>query len=266
MIELNNTKITLSIAHLASFSTILKNAASENNRSGKASVKIGQSNESATIVAVNDIIEVSDRAGLGLSNSANRVLSQMKKVRGDNSSLSIEDAMHLAELCQHLVYAFHDKLDERRLFSIETRHAIYISPNYTFGEGVDSIFPEIIPEISEAAKCRALARWTACVMHLMRILEIGLERLAEHCGINDSLNWNDTLNRIESSLRKVRRTTDGVEEEQWAAEAGTHLRFLKNAYRNHAMHPRERYDEERAVEIFDNTRSFMRHLSKKLAE
>lgn len=31
------------------------------------------------------------------------------------------------------------------------------------------------------------------------------------------------------------------------------------------MHPLERYDEERAVQIFENTRSFMQHLAGKLA-
>ncbi len=32
------------------------------------------------------------------------------------------------------------------------------------------------------------------------------------------------------------------------------------------MHPRQTYDEDRAVAIFDNARSFMQHISEKLSE
>lgn len=36
----------------------------------------------------------------------------------------------------------------------------------------------------------------------------------------------------------------GKDAEQWAAKAGTHFRFLKNAHRKHAMHRHQEYDEE----------------------
>jgi hypothetical protein len=74
------------------------------------------------------------------------------------------------------------------------------------------------------------------------------------------------LNQIEVKTREVGKRTHGPVAEQWAAEAATHLRFIKNAWRNHAMHPRQVYDEERAVAIFENSRSFMQHLSENLTE
>ena len=41
-----------------------------------------------------------------------------------------------------------------------------------FGNFVEDHFPSASPEISEAGKCFALARYSATVFHLMRVLEI----------------------------------------------------------------------------------------------
>jgi hypothetical protein len=80
----------------------------------------------------------------------------------------------------------------------------------------------------------------------MRVLEAGLEALARQVGVTPGENWISVLNAIESKLREVRRKTEGPEQEQWAAEAGVHLRFIRNAWRNHAMHPLERHYRQRA--------------------
>ncbi len=77
--------------------------------------------------------------------------------------------------------------------------------------------------------------------------------------IGKQRDLNKTLNEIEAKTREVGRRSQGAEAEQWAAEAATHLRFVKNAWRNQAMHPRHTYDEERAVTIFESARSFMQH-------
>ena len=61
-------------------------------------------------------------------------------------------------------------------------------------------------------------------MHLMRVLESGLDALAKHLDVPSGENWNSVLGAIEGKLREVRRKIDGRDEEQWAAEAGVHLR------------------------------------------
>lgn len=165
-----------------------------------------------------------------------------------------------------LLHAYVAEAEARQFYAIEGKHAkFYADAESLFGGEVVDAFPSVAPDISEAGKCRALGRWTACVMHLMRVLEVGLERLAKRHGVDHTENWNKTLNELETKLRSIQKKVDGIEAERWAAEAGTHLRFLKNAHRNHAMHPLERYDEDRAVEIYDSTRSFMRHLATQLA-
>ena len=95
-------------------------------------------------------------------------------------------------------------------------------------------------------------------------LVVGLRALAIHMDVVHEENRNKTLNQIETRLREVRRNVDGADAEQWAAEIGTQLRFIKNAWRNQAMHPLATYDEARAVAIYDNARLLLTHLSERL--
>lgn len=172
----------------------------------------------------------------------------------------------IVALAEQLLQVFGDEMLGGPLLTLDSRHAAFFDMAEPFGRSVEDAFPSAQFDISEAAKCRAVGRWTACVMHLMRALEVGLAALARHYNVAVDSNWNKTLNEIEAKTREVGRRSQGAEAEQWAAEAATHLRFIKNAWRNQAMHPRQTYDEERAVTIFESARSFMQHLSGKLSE
>lgn len=138
------------------------------------------------------------------------------------------------------------------------------SPDALFGPDVIDAFPDAAFDISEAGKCQAFGLWTASVMHIMRVLETSVNALAKHVGVASSDNWNKTLNEIEVALRKVNKKADGIEAEVWAAEAGTHLRFIKNAWRNQSMHHGSKYDEAEAKQIFANARAFMAHLAERI--
>ncbi|MCM2472884.1 hypothetical protein HGO38_05255 [Rhizobium sp. CG5] len=167
---------------------------------------------------------------------------------------------------EHVILAFMNELEGCSLFTISPRHAQLYSEPFPFGEAVDAAFPSASYDIAEAAKCLALSRWTASVMHSMRVLELGLTMLGRHYSIEETANWNTRLNQIEAASRDIRKRVHGADEEQWAAEAAIHLRFVKNAWRNHAMHGFEKYDGERSFTIFENTRAFMQQLCKKLEE
>lgn len=166
-----------------------------------------------------------------------------------------------------LVSAFHDEMEARLLFVVEPGQAEYYSDEARlFGEAVEDSFPSASQEISDAGKCRALGRWTACVLHLMRALEPALNALAAHVDVAPDQNWNNALNQIDAKLKAITKATNGSADEQWASEASAHFRVIKNAWRNHAAHGRARYDKEQAVAIYDNVRSLMRTLAGKLAE
>jgi tRNA nucleotidyltransferase/poly(A) polymerase len=179
------------------------------------------------------------------------------------------DAHRLGKVIGHaerVLVPFMDELAGRQVFALSQRQSTLFAAGMPFGDAVNTAFPSVTYDAVEAGKCLALGRWTASVMHIMRVLEVGLRALATLYGLEAEDNWNKVLNQIEAKTREVGKRTYGADQEQWAAEAALHLRFIKNAWRNRAMHPLQKYDEEQATAIYDNTRSFMRHLAEKLTE
>jgi hypothetical protein len=134
-----------------------------------------------------------------------------------------------------------------------------------FGPEVQDAFPSSENDVAEAARCLAMQRYTACVTHLMRALEVPLDALARSCGVEAKSNWNKLLNDIEAKIRERRSDRNAVAE-QWMAEAATQFRFIKNAWRNHAMHARGSYDEAQARDIYGSGRGFLQQRAAHLNE
>ena len=83
-------------------------------------------------------------------------------------------------------------------------------------------------------------------------------------------NWKNILDRIQKEIGSRDKATHGEkwknEDEPFFSGAASHFLLIKNAWRNHAMHGRDKYTEEQAEEIYGSVRSFMRHLSERLSE
>lgn len=135
-----------------------------------------------------------------------------------------------------------------------------------FGDEVASKFPDAMFDIEEASKCFALGRWTASVFHQMRVVEIGLEAFARAIGaqIGNGENWQQTLTAISREINVIestKPTPDWKERIELYSATAVHIRDIKNAWRNPSMHVRGSYDEDRARDILNATRAFMRHLA-----
>ena len=168
-----------------------------------------------------------------------------------------------------LVKKYCEELRERVAHELEKRAIYYISDHVDllsdsplFGDNVEEAFPSAQYDISEAGRCLALRRPTACVLHLMRALEVGLASLADTLGMTlTTENWNTILNDIETEIRSRTKATHGQawkdKDEPFFAESATHFRFIKNSWRNHAMHAKDKYTEEQAEEIYNSVRSFL---------
>lgn len=72
----------------------------------------------------------------------------------------------------------------------------YQDASALFGEAVTEGFPSAIGDIEEAGKCLAFGRNTACVLHLMLILQVGLNSLAKELNVPfERVNWDRVINR-----------------------------------------------------------------------
>ena len=198
--------------------------------------------------------------GLKASKSALNTLAGYVESYGPYNDLADST---VGDVCRILRY----EMEGRKFIQVQ-REDLYSPSSPLFGERVHEHFPTVAEEIAEAGKCLALRRSTACVMHLMRVLEAGLHCLADEVGVAfENKNWNVIIDQIEKKLREMSSLTHGDDwkkTQQFYSEAAVHFRVLKDAWRNHAMHVKERYSEERAESIFQSVRAFMQHLSTKL--
>lgn len=160
-----------------------------------------------------------------------------------------------------------DELKERQFFALETKMAQYFERPYLFGDEVFNNFPSANEDISEAGTCLALERATACVMHLMRVVEAGLKALANQLGLPSRNDWGKHLEDIETELeRRYKAAKARTPDEQFFSEAAAQIGHIKTAWRNPTMHVDRSYSPERAEEILVAVRSFMKHLATKLRE
>jgi hypothetical protein len=167
----------------------------------------------------------------------------------------------------------HSKLlDEMSLvtyLTIEKDKQRYLAENL-FGDSVTEAFPSTIIDIEEAGKCLAFERSTACVFHLMRVMESGLRVLGNTLELPASTNrnWETILRKCDDELRKPldQRSAVWKSDDEFFAGATAMLRSVKDAWRNPTMHIEKVYTEAQAESIWNAVKGFMKHLAAKLKE
>jgi hypothetical protein len=96
-----------------------------------------------------------------------------------------------------LVNRFRDELSAKIVFMIPHGKASYYqSDEPLFGNEVFNAFPSANDDIAEAGTCLALERGTACVMHLMRVSEVGLASLGSELAVSKQNDWVPTLEKL----------------------------------------------------------------------
>jgi hypothetical protein len=225
---------------------------------------------------------------------ANHVLTQdrvrglqefMQPLIGHCSGLGLQMSVHQMQFISDNAALFTNsraaselqQLDKMIRWEMENHLFFFVSPTEAelyqqkeplFGPEVQNNFPAADFDISEAGKCLALRRSTACVMHLNRVVEVGLRTLAtKELGLPFRPDWGRHLTDIEKELTN-RYKAAGVRtpDEQFFSEAAAQIGHIKTAWRNPSMHVDRKYTEDEAKGILQAVRSFMQHLATKLHE
>ena len=144
---------------------------------------------------------------------------------------------------------------------------------FAFGRAVADKFPSTTFDANNAAWAIATTLSTAAVFHLMRIMEIGLSVVGTKFGVSlDHTNWHPAIEQIEKKIRDIpkdgawRLLPDYKEQQEFYAQAASHLAITKDAWRNYTMHARGKYTQDEAERMFENVRAFMEKLSERLEE
>jgi hypothetical protein len=162
------------------------------------------------------------------------------------------------------------ELDSRKFYGPLTKYASYYEQPKLFGDEVFNKFPSANNDIFEAGTCLALERGTATVMHLMRVVEVGLKVLASAVGVGVQPDWGSYIREMraidDALTTKIKVAGKRTPDEQFYAEARVTIDGVKIAWRNPTMHVENNYSPERAEEILIAVRGLMRHLATRLSE
>lgn len=173
----------------------------------------------------------------------------------------------LASRVEVLEERIKDELDDLRFMYIPMASLAYYSDAPLFGDQVANKFGKTTSDIQEAGKCFAVGRYTACVFHLMRIMEFAVQYLGAKLGISlvTEKNWANILDQVDKAIKTLpTKNSSQKAKRNRLSEASAHLRMVKDAWRNDVMHPKETYTDEEAERVFRNVKDFMVHLATKL--
>ena len=167
------------------------------------------------------------------------------------------------------------ELSSRLLLSMPLAKINYYQPDEPlFGKDFSNNFQSASYELDEAAKCFALNRHTACVFHLMRIMEIGINAARKSLSIPDPVkpserNWGKILQLFKVEIDARNKTPS-----KWVkssnvdffSEVYVSLDAVRNVWRNATMHVEKTYTEEEAERIYLAVKGFMKKMSSQIDE
>ena len=161
-----------------------------------------------------------------------------------------------------LIDVIKEELRNSLFFCVSSDKASYYnSDKPLFGNKIEDKLPNLSEDIIESGNCYSLDRYTACVFHLMRIMERGVQELANNLGIptifTDNKDWQKIINSIRTQLNTKYPKHNEPDRIRYEAIIG-HLETVKIAWRNPTMHPKATYTEEQAKILLDAVEIFMK--------
>lgn len=128
---------------------------------------------------------------------------------------------------------------------------------------------EIVDELQQAGPCLAFGRNTACVFHLVRVVEAGLREAARKMGVPKSKHmptWDAVFREIDVRLEKLRATKKKSRAINrriaFLSETRLHIHAIKDAWRNPTVHEvAKTYDEQQATRVYRAVWALMGHLA-----
>jgi hypothetical protein len=132
-------------------------------------------------------------------------------------------------------------------------------------------FPSARDDVLAAVDLWSLGHSTACVFHLMRVLEHGLRALARDVGRTfDIQQWQNIIDEIKSEIEKLGKSlprgTEKNQRLQFLSEAAKEFTYFKDGWRNYVSHGRGVYNDHQARSVMEHVRAFMTTLSSRLNE
>jgi hypothetical protein len=148
--------------------------------------------------------------------------------------------------------------------------AFFNATEKTFADKVADRFPKALSEIRSAGNCYATDNPTACVFHLMRVMEIGLRAIYASLGLafDPQASWGKILKDWGQDEIKAHPAANAImlANLQFYQNARSTLAAVKDSWRNSTMHFDRGYDLPEAEEIMVAVRGFLKCVAEKMNE
>lgn len=139
-------------------------------------------------------------------------------------------------------------------------------------ETIFAAMPAVQADILAGLQCWAMDQNVASVFHMMRAMEVGVQKFAKRVGVKivqqspgkhvRELTWGQILNAMSGPLKALPQGT--IRQKRRAEQlkaAHSYLYGVKDAWRNPSMHPRASgYSDSETVDIINQVRAFLREL------
>jgi hypothetical protein len=163
------------------------------------------------------------------------------------------------------------ELKDQLFLYVSGDNAALYETSFTKWDQTCARYPSATFDIEEGSKCLALHRGTACVFHMMRVLELGLKSVVFALGITlegRDRSWGKILNKVKEEIDRRNKSADSkwTPDRAFYEDACSSLHAVKDAWRNTTMHVEKVYNLDRAEHIYRMVRAFMEQLSTQLHE
>ncbi|HKW75881.1 MAG TPA: hypothetical protein VJN64_10175 [Terriglobales bacterium] len=196
---------------------------------------------------------------LDLPLSTNQIRTVVNAVNGQNAE-RISDALY--ELHRRVV----EELQVKVCFCLQGTKVKYWHPFWLVETPIYDNFRSAWEEFQRAGHCFAYGENTACVFHLMRIVDFGLRRVAASLGVEyDARNWIGIASKIQQRMEQKHqtKTDEWKKSEPLYAEILTDIQAISRGHRNPVLHELEKkYDDREAEHMLNVVEGFMLHLAK----
>jgi hypothetical protein len=166
-----------------------------------------------------------------------------------------------------------DELEDQSFLHVKTTRVDFYEKSELFGPKVSKKFGTVNGEITNAGTCFSLEQYTACVFHLMRVMEHCVQRFGIKLKVEIDVkneSWSVIMDHVNREIERMPggpKATSGAKatlaqkaKRQKMALAASRLDHVRIAWRNDVMHPKAKYDENEAKEVIASVQAFLENI------
>jgi hypothetical protein len=192
---------------------------------------------------------------------------EIKRVKDD---LSFSPREKVRWQIENITNRILDELKGQSFLHVRATKVEFYDQAELFGAIVGTKFGKINGEITNAGTCFALEQYTACVFHLMRVMEHCVQRFGTKLKVSIDVkneSWANIMDHVNRAIERmpggpkatppIKPTAAQKARQQKMALAASRLDHVRLAWRNDVMHPKAKYDEKEANEVLMNVKGFL---------